>query len=66
MKYFKDIELIYEKFYIISKYCPISSSNVNTVVTDINKVQILTIVAKYIILIKIAIEIILLIIVLVR
>ncbi|KAG4096056.1 hypothetical protein H8356DRAFT_1356764 [Neocallimastix lanati (nom. inval.)] len=46
MKYFKDIEIIYEKFYIISKYCPISSSNVNTVVTDINKVQILTIVAK--------------------
>jgi len=66
MKYFTDIEILYEKSYIISKYCPISHSNVNTVVTDINKVQILTIVAKYIILIKITIEIILLIIVVVR
>jgi len=34
MKYFKDIDILYEKFYIISKYCPISNSNVNTVITD--------------------------------
>jgi len=34
MKYFKDIEILYEKFFIISKYYPISNSNVNTIVTD--------------------------------
>jgi len=28
MKYFKDIEILYEIFYIISKYCPVSNSNV--------------------------------------
>jgi len=36
MKYFKDIEILYEKFYIISKYCPLSNSNVDTVITDMN------------------------------
>ena len=28
MKYFMDIEIFYEKFYIISKYYPISNINV--------------------------------------
>ena len=37
MKYFKDIEVLYEEFLIItSKYCPISNGNVITVVTDMN------------------------------
>jgi len=40
MKYFKDIEKLYEKFYIISKYCPISNSYVDTVITDINNVEL--------------------------
>ena len=31
-KYFKNIE----KYFIISKYCPISNSNVNTVITNMN------------------------------
>ena len=37
MTYFMNIEVLYEKifFFIISKYCPISNSNVNTIVTDI-------------------------------
>jgi len=39
MKYFKDIEALYEKFFIISKYCPISNSNVNTVITDMNNIE---------------------------
>ena len=67
IKYFKDIDILYKKFYIISKYCSISNSNVDTVITDINnnkiKFLILIVVAKYIILIIITIEIILLIIV---
>jgi len=36
MKYFKDIEILYEIFYIISKYCPISNS---TVITDMNNIE---------------------------
>jgi len=40
MKYFKDIEILYEKFYIISKYCPISKSNVDTVITDMNNIEL--------------------------
>ena len=36
MKYFQDIEILYEKLFIISKYCPISSNNINTVITDMN------------------------------
>jgi len=40
MKYFKDIEILYEIFYIISKYCPISNSNVDTVITDINNIEL--------------------------
>jgi len=37
MKYFKDIEVLYEKFFfIIFKYCSISNNNVNTVITDMN------------------------------
>ena len=39
MKYFKDIKILYEKFYIISKYCPISNSNVNTVITNMNNIE---------------------------
>jgi len=39
MKYFKDIEILYEKFFIISKYCPISKSIVNIVVTDMNNIE---------------------------
>jgi len=40
MKYFKDIEILYEKFYIISKYCPISNSNVDTVNTDMINIEL--------------------------
>jgi len=40
MKYFKDIKILYEKFYIISKYCPISNSNVNTVITNMNNIEL--------------------------
>ena len=40
MKYFINIEILYEKFFfVISKYCPVSNSNVNTIVTDINNVE---------------------------
>ena len=39
MKYFKDIEILYEKFFIISKYCPISNNNVNTVITEMNNIE---------------------------
>ena len=39
MKYFKDNEIIYEGLFIISKYCPISNSNVNAVVIDMNSVE---------------------------
>jgi len=42
MKYFNDIEILYEKFFIISKYYPISNSNVNTVVTDMNDIELST------------------------
>jgi len=37
---FKDIEILYEKFYIISKYCPISNSNEDTVITDMNNIEL--------------------------
>ena len=40
MKYFKDIEILYEIFYIISKYYPISNSNVDTVITDMNNIEL--------------------------
>jgi hypothetical protein len=39
MKYFKDIEILYEKFFIISKYYPISYSNLKTVVTNMNNIE---------------------------
>ena len=39
MKYFMDIELLYEKFYIISKYCPISNGDIDTIVTDMNNIK---------------------------
>ena len=29
-----------KKFYIISKYCPISNSNVDTVITDMNNIEL--------------------------
>ena len=61
----KDIEILYEKFFIISKYCPISNSNINTVITDMNIESSSNSkkVTKFIILIIITIEIISLIIV---
>ena len=40
MKYFKDNEILYENFYIISKYCPISNSNVDTIITDMNNIEL--------------------------
>ena len=40
MKYFKDIEILYEIIYIISKYCPISNNNVDTVITDMNNIEL--------------------------
>ena len=40
MKYFKYIEILYEVFYIISKYCQISNSNVDTVITDMNNIEL--------------------------
>ena len=39
MKYFMDIDILHDKLFSISKYCPMSNSNVNTVVTDINIVE---------------------------
>jgi len=39
MKYFMDIDILHDKLFSISKYCPISNSNVNTVFTDINNVE---------------------------
>jgi len=39
MKYCKDIEILYEKIYIISKYCPILNSNANTVITNMNNIE---------------------------
>jgi hypothetical protein len=39
MKYFKDIEVLYEKYFIISKYNPISNSNVNIVITYKNHIE---------------------------
>jgi len=41
MKYFKDFEILYEIFYIISKYCPIfNSKNVDTVIIDMNNIEL--------------------------
>ncbi|ORY20484.1 hypothetical protein LY90DRAFT_707832 [Neocallimastix californiae] len=40
MKYFKYIEILYEILYIISKYCPISNCNVDTVITDMNNIEL--------------------------
>ena len=40
MKYFMNIELLYEKLFVISKYCSISNSNVNTVITDMNNIEL--------------------------
>jgi len=36
-----DIEILYEKnfFFIITKYSPISNSNVNTVITDMKNIE---------------------------
>jgi len=39
MKFFKDIEILYEKYFIISKYCLISNSNVNTIITNMNNIE---------------------------
>jgi len=41
-KYFKDIEILYEIFYIIFKYCPISKNNVDvdTLITDMNNIEL--------------------------
>ena len=40
MKYFKDIEILYKKFYIIFKYCPISNNSANIVITDMNNIEL--------------------------
>ena len=40
MKYFKDMEILYEIFYIISKYDPKSNSNVDIVITDMNNIKL--------------------------
>jgi len=34
-----DIEILYEKIFVINKYCPISNSNVNTI-TDMNNIKL--------------------------
>jgi len=34
-----DINILYEKFFIITKYSLISNSNVNTDVTDMNNIE---------------------------
>ena len=40
MKCFKDIEILYEKYFVITRYwCPISNCNVNTIITDINNTE---------------------------
>jgi len=39
MKYFIEIENLYNILLVISKYCPISNSNVDTVITDMNNVK---------------------------
>jgi hypothetical protein len=36
---FMDINILYEKFFIITKYSLISNSNVNTDVTDMNNIE---------------------------
>jgi len=42
MKYFMDLEILYEKMFVISKYCPILNSSVNTFVTDMSNVELST------------------------
>ena len=39
IKYSMDMEKLYEKLFIISKYCPKSNINVNTVITDMNNIE---------------------------
>ena len=39
MKYFNDIKVLYENIFLIFKYCPISNSNVNTVITNMNNIE---------------------------
>ena len=39
MKYYKDFEILYEKYFIIPNYCPISNNNINTVIRDMNNVE---------------------------
>jgi len=39
LKYIMDIEILYEKIFVINKYCPISNSNVNTI-TDMNNIKL--------------------------
>jgi len=40
MKNFLDIKILYKKSFRISKYYPISNSNINTVVIDMNNVEL--------------------------
>jgi hypothetical protein len=40
MKFFKDIEILYEIFYIISKYCQIYNSTVEAFITDMNNIEL--------------------------
>jgi len=35
-----DLKFFMKKFFLISKYCPILNSNVNTVVTDMNNIEL--------------------------
>ena len=37
-----DIEILYEKIFIITKYCPILNSNVKTVITYMNNIDLST------------------------
>ena len=37
-----DLEILYEKMFVISKYCPILNSSVNTFVTDMSNVELST------------------------
>ena len=69
MKNFLDIKILYKKSFRISKYYPISNSNINTVITNmnyiLNQVQILIVVTKFIILIMTTETVLLIIVVLV-
>jgi hypothetical protein len=33
------IEILFELFFILTEYCPISNSNVNAIITDMNNIE---------------------------